>query len=341
MRQTAASPATAQPVVVIGAGPVGLYAAFQLGLRGFRPTLLDALPQIGGQCAALYGDREIYDAPGFPAIAAHEFALRLGDQLAPFDPLYLLGRRAMSVWGGLETGFNIETDTGETITGAGVVYAGGAGALQPRRIAAEGIETLAPGSLGFATETAPETGRIAVVGSGPTAVEAALSLASASEATTLIHSGPIGAAPDRLDALHAEARRKRLTLVEGEIARVSSADGKLRSVEVRGQGGETRHDLDYLLVQAGLELVQGGLTGLEPVADPATGETATRGVFVVGDALVGPAASASGRPPVIAAGLSEAIRTAEALAARLSPGAPKALPHTASSPTLRARLRVA
>lgn len=343
MSQSIAAPSTtpaATPVVVIGAGPVGLYTAFQLGLRGLRPVLLDALPQIGGQCAALYPDRAIYDAPGFSAIPAKELVGRLADQLAPFDPLHLPGRRAMSIWGSLETGFSVETDTGETITGAGVVFAGGAGALQPRRIAAEGIDKLAPASFGYAPEAAPEAGRIAVVGAGPTAVEAALSLASGSEATALIHPGPLSAAPDRIEALHDEARRRRLTLIEGEIARVDAAEGRLRAVEIRGRTGETRHDLDYLLVQAGLELIRGDLTGLEPVADPATGETATRGVFVAGDAICA-AEGAKGRPPVIAAGLSEAIRTAEAMLARVAPDAPRSLPHTASSPTLRARLRVA
>ena len=326
----------ADPVVIIGAGPVGLYAAFQAGLRGLRPVIVDALPQIGGQCAALYPDHEILDAPGFPAITARDLVERLRDQLAPFDPLYLLGRRAMSVWGAIESGFSVETDTGETITGAGVIFAGGAGALQPRRITAAGVDDLSRASIGFAPEAAPEAGRIAVIGAGPTAVEAALSLASGSERTALIHSGPVSAAPDRLDALHDEARRKRLTLVEGEVARIVSDKGAISAVEVETSNGLRRFDLDYLLVQAGLELIQGGMTGLEPIADARTGETATPGVFIAGDAVKG-----EGRPPVVAAGFAEAVRAAEALQARIAPEAPRALPHTASSPTLRARLGAA
>lgn len=325
-----------EPVVIIGAGPVGLYAAFQAGMRGMRPVIIDAQPRIGGQCGALYPDREILDAPGFPAISARDLVEKLKDQLAPFDPLYVLGRRAMSVWGALESGFSIETDTGETITGAGVIFAGGAGALQPRRITAEGVDDLRRDAIGFAPESAPETGRIAVIGAGPTAVEAALSLASGSERTALIHSGPVSAAPDRLSALHDEARRNRLTLVEGEVERVVSADGRLSAVDVATAGGLRRFDLDYLLVQAGLELIQGGMTGLEPIADARTGETATPGVFIAGDAVRG-----EGRPPVVAAGFSEAVRAAAALERRIAPQAPRALPHTASSPTLRARFGAA
>lgn len=333
MRQSQDAP---KPVIVIGAGPVGLYAAFQLGMRGMRPVLIDALPRAGGQCAALYPDREVLDAPGFAAIPARDLAARLNAQVAPFDPLYLFGRRAMSVWGDLEGGFNVETDTGETITGAGVVFAGGAGALRPRRIAAAGLDALSRQSFGYTAEAAPDSGRVAIVGAGPGAVEAALSLASHHQETALIHDAALSAAPDRLDDLHQEARRGRLKLVQGAVASVEAANGRLTAVEVASGDIRTRFDLDYLLVQAGLELIEGGLTGLEPVADNRTGETLTPGVFIVGDAVRG-----EGRPAVVAAGFSEAIRAAEAMRARVIPDAPRALPHTASSPTLRARLGVA
>ncbi|MEO1611198.1 MAG: NAD(P)/FAD-dependent oxidoreductase, partial [Pseudomonadota bacterium] len=214
--------AVPDPVIVIGAGPVGLYAAFQAGLRGMRPVIIDALPHIGGQCGALYPAREILDAPGFASIRADDLIARLRDQLAPFNPLYLTGRRAMSVWGALESGFSVETDTGETITGAGVIFAGGAGALQPRKLKAAGADALGAADLGYAQSSAPETGRIAVIGAGPSAVEAALTLASAAEETVLIHAEPLAASPDQLDALRGEADRKRLTLVEGEVSRIAS-----------------------------------------------------------------------------------------------------------------------
>ncbi|MEL7464286.1 MAG: NAD(P)/FAD-dependent oxidoreductase [Pseudomonadota bacterium] len=340
VRTATANRAPRDPIIVIGAGPIGLYAAFQVGLRGMRPVIVDALPEVGGQCAALYPEGEILDAPGFPAIKAAELIARLTEQLSPFDPLYLTSRRAMSVWGSVESGFSVETDTGETITGAGVIFAGGAGALRPRRLAAKGAEGLGPKALGYAPEAAPEAGRIAIVGAGPTAVETALAFASASETTALIHDAPLSAAPARIDALHAEARLNRLTLIEGEVTRIESADGRLTAIDVVtdvASGGETlRYDLDYLLVQAGLELIQGGLTGLEPIRDPRTGETATPGVFITGDAVEG-----EGRPPVVAAGFAEAVRAAEAMQDRVAPDAPRALPHTASSPMLRARLGAA
>ena len=87
------------PVIVIGAGPVGLYAAFQLGLKGYRPVIVDALPFTGGQCAALYPESAIFDATAHREIAAGALVEDLKTQLHPFDPLYLTSRRVKSVWG--------------------------------------------------------------------------------------------------------------------------------------------------------------------------------------------------------------------------------------------------
>lgn len=328
------------PPIVIGAGPVGLYAAFQLGLRGLRPTLVDALPYPGGQCAALYPDAAIHDAPGAPGITAGALTERLLTQLRPFDPLFLLGRRAASVWGSLEGGFNVETDTGETITGAAVIHAGGPGAFRPRRIDAAGVERLGDGALAY-DAAAPVVGRrVAVVGAGRAAVNAALGALEGAAAVTLIHAAPLNAAPGRLADLNAAAASRRLSLVAGAVERVEAEAGALTGVTIRSDAGAIRRDADLLMVQAGLELVAGGVTGLGPIADRATGETETPGVFIIGDA-VAEAGGAPGRPPVIAAGYSEAVRAAEAALAGIAPTAPRTLPHTASSPALQARLRVA
>lgn len=335
-----ASDLSQTPPIVIGAGPVGLYAAFQLGLRGFRPTVIDALPYVGGQCAALYPDAALHDAPGLPGIAAGDLAARLEEQLAPFDPLYVLGRRAASVWGSLDGGFNVETDTGETITGAAVIYAGGPGALRPRRIEAEGIERLGTGDLAY-DPAARATGRkVAVVGDGPAAIDAALGAAADASAVTLVHAGPLRADAVRLSAIADAASARRLSVVAGEVARLDAPEGRLTRIDISGATGRQSRDVDLLLVQAGLELVEGGITGLGGVAAPQTGETGVKGVFIVGDAA-GAAPGSAGRPPVIAAGFSEAVRAAEAVLARVAPDAARALPHTASSPTLRARLKVA
>ncbi|MEX2518625.1 MAG: FAD-dependent oxidoreductase [Paracoccaceae bacterium] len=324
---------TGAPVVVIGAGPIGLHTAFQLGLRGLRPAIVEALPQAGGQCAALYPDSEIHDAPGFSAIRAGDVAEKLNAQLAPFQPLRLLGRRATAVWGTLAGGFNVETNTGETITGAAVVFATGIGAMRPKRLAAEGLENIGVDDLSYDARAGAAGRRVAVIGDGAAAIDAALGAAEEAASVTLIHALPLRADAALLARLNDAAAAERVKIARGEVERLFAPSGRLSRVEISDGRGRSAHDVDLLLVQAGLELAPEGVTGLGPVANAATGETGTIGVFIVGDALAGP-----GRPPVIGLGLSEAIRAADAVLARVAPGAARTLPHTASSPTLRARL---
>ncbi|MFV0472889.1 MAG: NAD(P)/FAD-dependent oxidoreductase [Pikeienuella sp.] len=324
-----------EPVIVIGAGPAGLYAAFQLGLRGLRPVIVDAMDAPGGQCAALYPSGEILDLPGFPAIAARDLVARLHAQLAPFAPLFLHGRRATALWGSLRGGFNLETNTGETIFGAAAIHAGGFGAIRPRRLNAPGAERVGAGDLSYDAAGDRVAGRnVAVIGDGGEAVEAALDAATGAKAVTLIHALPLRAAPEKLAALRAAAEARRVAVMQGEVERLIAPAGRLSGVEIRATAGRAAREVDLLLVRNGLELVESEVTGVGPVVDMATGETETPGVFVIGDA-----APADGRPAVIALGFADALRAAEAAHRRIHPAAARRLLHTASSPTLRARLR--
>ena len=325
-------------VVIIGAGPTGLYAAFQVGLMGMRPVIIEALHQAGGQCTALYPASLIHDAPATPAITGEDLARNLMAQMEPFSPLLLTGRRALSVWGSLEGGFNVETDTGETITGAAVIYAGGPGAMQPRRLDVKGVETLSPEAISYGNaETMGR--RVAVIGDGEPAVTAALDAAQRARAVTLIHETPLRADDAKIDALHHAARARRLTVINGHLEDVTSSDGKLKTIGISVKADRLDQPADLLLVQAGLEYAPAPVTGLAPIRDAGSGETDIRGMFIIGDAIT--SAGNTRRPPVIAAGFSEALRAARAAAARVMPGAARTLPHTASSPTLRRRLQVA
>lgn len=325
------------PVIVIGAGPVGLYAAFQLGLKGHRPVIVDALPHTGGQCAALYPDGLIFDAPAHREISAGALVADLKAQLQPFDPLYLTSRRVKSVWGSLDNGFNVETDLGETITGAAVIYAGGAGALQPRALTVDCADT-APGDVSYtAVDASLAIGkRVAVIGDSQAAIDLALDASRRAKSVSLIHSAPLRAAGSRIDDLTKAATARRLTVLHGDLSKVRATDGRLASIEVSVNGETEAHEVDLLLVKAGLEYAPDTITGLPSIVDPASGETETPGICIVGDAV--PSAS---RPPVIAAGFSEALRAAHTVSRRIAPNAPVTLPHTASSPALQARLNVA
>lgn len=330
---------TAKPqIIIIGAGPTGLYAAFQVGLMGMRPVIVEAMYTPGGQCSALYPASLIHDAPASPAISGRELADNLVAQMTPFEPLMLLGRRAVSVWGSLEGGFNVETDTGETITGAAVIYAGGPGAMQPRKLDVVGVAALSPNDLSYdRVETAGR--RVAVVGDGEAAIDAAISAATEARAVTLIHDAPLEASGAKVDALREAARAQRLTVVNGQVEGITAPDGRLNRIAISVNGDRLDQATDLLLVQAGLEYATEPVTGLAPIRDIGTGETEVRGTFIIGDAVT--AAGNDARPPVIAAGFSEALRAARAAATRVMPGAARTLPHTASSPALRQRLQVA
>lgn len=310
---------TALPALVVGAGPVGLYAAFQLGMRGVRPVIVESLSFAGGQLAALYPEGVIEDAPGAEPVSAGALAARLEAQLAPFRPLRLYGRRATALWGGLEGGFNLETETGETITGAAVIFAGGAGAMRPKRLVAEGVAAVSADAIRYDGAVASQARAVAVVGEGPAAIDAALATAPGARRVTLIHALPLRANEERAARLAAAAGAG-LDIFQGAVERLRGEGGRLEAVEARGEAGSRAFDADLLLVEAGLEYAGRGLTGLTPVADAATGETEVPGVFAIGGGR-----EVVGGAGYLAAGFAGALRAAEAAAARLAPPAPRAL----------------
>ena len=119
-------------VAIVGAGPAGLFAAFECGMLKLRSTLIDSLPDVGGQCSALYPEKPIYDIPAHPAIAAGQLIAQLEEQLAPFAPPRLLGRRVEKLAG--ESGaFTLRTDQGAEVRACTILLAAGAGAFGPNR----------------------------------------------------------------------------------------------------------------------------------------------------------------------------------------------------------------
>src|SRR6202035_4214583 len=125
-------------VAIIGAGPVGLFAVFELGMLKLSSVLIDALTDIGGQCSALYPEKPIYDIPGHPAIEAGELIARLDVQIAPFAAPRLLGRRVEGLGGG-SGNFRVTTDQGDEVVAKAVIIAAGAGAFGPNRPPLDGL----------------------------------------------------------------------------------------------------------------------------------------------------------------------------------------------------------
>ena len=165
-------------VAIVGAGPVGLFAVFELGMLKLRSVLLDALADAGGQCAALYPEKPIYDIPAHPAIEAAELIVKLEQQIAPFDTPRLLGRRVIGLSG--EKGrFTVTTDRGDSVTAKAVIVAAGAGAFGPNRPPVEGLEAYeATGAVQYYVKRREDLRgkRVVIAGGGDSAVDWALAL---------------------------------------------------------------------------------------------------------------------------------------------------------------------
>lgn len=338
--------------VVVGAGPVGLFQVFQLGLQGLACHVIDALPHAGGQCAALYGDKPIYDIPGISVCTGQELADRLLAQIAPFAPHWHLDEQATVLQPLADgSGFLVETAQGTRLQARTVFVAAGVGAFVPRTLKAPGLDAF-EGSTQL-HYSAPDpllvAGRKVVVhGGGEAAVALVLELAalhcSAPASITLQHRRDVFDAPQallqQLEALRAAGR---VQMAVGQVTGIEQEGERLAALQLLGpDGNAVRLPADQLIVRLGL------LPRLGPVAewglalerkqlpvDPATFATQVPGIYAVGDVVHYP-----GKRKLILSGFHEAALAAFAAAERLA-GQKVSLEYTTSSERLQRRLGVA
>jgi thioredoxin reductase (NADPH) len=314
-------------VAIVGAGPVGLFAAFECGMLKLRSVLIDALGEVGGQCAALYPEKPIYDIPAHPAIAAGDLIGQLERQIAPFAPPRLLGRRIDRLEG--ESGqFVLGTDRGDEIRAKAVLLAAGAGAFGPHRPPLDGLEAFeASGAVQYYVRRREDFRgrRVVIAGGGDSAVDWALSLKDIAAKIYVVHRrAKFRAAPETAAQLDAAAEQGAIELViPYQLHALHGADGALSGVEVADLDGATRRlDADRLLPFFGLSMELG------PIADwgidldrrhiqvtPSTCETSLRGVFAIGDVATYP-----GKLKLILQGFSEAAMAAHAIHPIVHPG---------------------
>jgi thioredoxin reductase (NADPH) len=210
--------------VVIGAGPVGLFQVFQLGLQEIRTHLVDALPHPGGQCAELYPDKPIYDIPGIPVCSGRELTQRLLQQIAPFNAPLHLGQQVQALQKQADGRWRVETSTGTQLLARVVVIAAGVGAFMPRKVVLPGLETFESGDApqvvyhGLAPERAVNK-RVVVMGGEDAALETALRLAQGGQcaSVTLLHrTDKLKAAPTLEQAVRAAIAQGILHFVVGQ-----------------------------------------------------------------------------------------------------------------------------
>ncbi|MEU7748888.1 NAD(P)/FAD-dependent oxidoreductase [Nonomuraea sp. NPDC049158] len=174
-------------VLIVGAGPVGLFGAYYAGVRGLRTAVVDSLDQVGGQVSAMYPEKQIYDIAGFPAVSGRHLIANLKAQAAAYDPVYLLGQEAQRLERSPRDQFLIKTSAGTEITAGAVVVTGGIGTFTPRPLPAgeeflgRGLEYFVPDGSGYAGKD------VVVVGGGDSAVDWALMLRPIARGVTLVH----------------------------------------------------------------------------------------------------------------------------------------------------------
>ena len=313
-------------VAIIGAGPVGMFAVFECGMLGLGCHVFDALPAPGGQCAALYPEKPIYDIPGYPRIDAAELVERLIEQASPFAPVFHLGH-AVSGLSATTDGFVVENAAGVRVGARAVVIAAGAGAFGPNRPPLAGIEEFEEKSVFYLVRRREDFRgrRVVIAGGGDSAVDWALSLAEIADRVMVVHRrGKFRAAPQPAAQLQALADEDRIDLViPYQLHALEGVEGQLSGVIVADLAGQTRRlAADCLLPFFGLA------TDLGPLAawrleldnhrirvDPATCATSRPGIFAIGDIAAYP-----GKLKLILSGFAEAALAAHAIHPLVHPG---------------------
>jgi len=375
MPTTAPPPPIETGALVIGAGPVGLFQVFELGLLEIRAQVVDALPYAGGQCMELYADKPIYDIPGLPYATGRELVERLQKQIAPFDAGFHLGQQVRAVRARPDGRFDVETSAGLRFVAGAIVIAGGVGAFQPRRLKVEGLEPFfgtqvidrfdgddtgvadADANAGESEATSVFAGqRVVIAGNGDAAVAAALAAAagngksrgdheSAAASVTLVHRrDDFDAAPAQLQALAAARAAGRIAFVGGVPKAAVIDRGKLVGLTVAANDGTTPTlPLDRLYALLGWSPKLGPIAdwGLalekkQLVVDTERFGTSTPGIHAVGDVTTYP-----GKKKLIVCGFHEATLAAFAIAERLHPERAQPLQYTTTSPKLHRLLGVA
>lgn len=312
-------------VAIIGAGPVGLFAVFELGMLRLSSVLIDALAESGGQCTALYPEKPIYDIPAHPAIEAGALIARLEEQIAPFNTQRLMGRRVETL-SGAPGRFTLTTDQGDTVHAKAVVVAAGAGAFGPNRPPLEGLEAYeASGAVQYYVRRREDLRgkRVVIAGGGDSAVDWALALKDIAKVSVVHRRPKFRASPETAAQLDAAAAQGEIEMViPYQLHGLHGVDGSLAEVEVATLKGETRRlPADVLLPFFGLSMDLGPIAawGLDRETqhvrvDPATCQTNLQGVFAIGDVATYP-----GKLKLILQGFSEAAIAAHAIFGVVNP----------------------
>jgi len=334
-------------VVIIGAGPVGLFQVFELGLLDLRAHVIDSMPQVGGQCIELYPDKPIYDVPAIPVCTARELVERLMLQIKPFSPTFHLGQEVAEVIRQPSGRFYVRTSANTEFIAATVIIAGGVGSFRPRTLNLAGAEGIEDRQLHYKVrDPALFAGKdLIIAGAGDSALDWALALHDKVNSLVLVHrSREFRAMAGKVRQMEQLCAEQKMQFLEGEIAALDTAGGQQLNISVRTKSGlTTRVSADHLLVLWGLHPKLGPIAnwGLALDKNQITVDTAKFATSVAGIFAVGDINSYPGKKKLILSGFHEAALAAFAVREYLTPQEKVYLQYTTTSPVMHRRLGLA
>ena len=316
---------TLTDVLIVGAGPVGLFSVFELGQLGIRSCVVDSLDIIGGQCSSLYPEKPIYDIPAYPEISGQKLIDNLLSQIKPFSPKFVLGEKVEKI---IEENdqFLVSTSNKKVITCKCILIAAGNGAFGPNKPPLEGIEEYENKSIFYhiSNKSIFKNKKIAIAGGGDSAVDWAIELSSIAEKIFFIHRRrKLRAAPHSVDKLFAlEKEDKIKTIIPFQVDSLQGSNGKINTLTVRNLDEEKLDlDVDYFLPFFGLSSELGPIKDWELKIEKnllsvnqSSLQTSAEGIFAIGDICDYP-----GKLKLILTGFSEAAMAAHSCYKRIFP----------------------
>ena len=338
---------TKTDVVIVGAGPCGLFQVFELGLLGLKAEIIDSIRQPGGQCTELYPDKPIYDIPAIPVCSGEELTEALLKQIEPFDCGMHLGEEVTVVRRNDDDSFHVETNAGNQFQARAVVIAGGVGSFQPRQLRVPEAEEFAGKSLHYRVQDPKRFAgkRLVILGGGDSALDWVLELVDVAEHITLVHRR------DEYRAVPASVEKMRQLVTDGKMDVIENAkatviegnDGVVKSITIQPKEGEAVDvPVDHVLVFFGLAPKLGPIAewGLDINrktinVDTEKFETSEPGIYAVGDINFYP-----GKKKLILCGFHEAALAAFAIKHRIEPDKKIHVQYTTTSPIMHQRLGI-
>ena len=330
-------------VIIIGAGPVGLFAVFELGLLNLKCHLVDNLDKVGGQCSELYPEKPIYDIPAYSKITGQELTDNLMLQIKPFGPIFHLNQQADTIKK-VGDGWELITSENIIIRARCIVIAAGAGSFVPRRPPIENIEYFENKSIFYSIRDKYKFAdkKIVIAGGGDSALDWTNDLSSIADVTLIHRRKDFRAAPDSVSKMMELESNKKINFKLGQIVEIIGEDGNLKKIKYKYEEEENIIEADYLLPFFGLKMELGPIASwginLDQnliKVDTEKFETSTPSIFAIGDINTYP-----GKLKLILSGFHEAALMAQKCFAYSFPNKKNVFKYTTSSKDLHKKLGV-